>query len=625
MTVSSWLAMALVVGAVVGCAGSPRHVQKPGQRSIGAIELVGAASVDRDDLQRGLGLVFARETGQPFGRFLVAQDRLRIQSYYVRRGFFAATVESEVVQTEQISNVKFMITEGPRARLVRVEIDGLPDDPEVSADRLRALVPIDDGAIFDHDAYELAQPLLPQMLQEAGYAQAKVTGVILADREKAQAVLRIQVEPGPLSRFGEVALAGVPAGLEEAVRARVLVRPGARYAPSVLEKSRMQLYEMGRFSLVRVEGDRQLDDAVVKVTVRVAEASRHDLRLGGGVGLDPINFEVRGRAQYGVAGWPWPLTTVRLELRPALVIQRDDFEPSPRIDAIASLDRLDLFRPRYTGAAEAAFSYLAVEAYTSYGPRGRLSMRSPKYLDAVQASAGWQLERLKYTERSRALDDDLIDAIGLRDPDRIGSFDQSVVIDLRDDRLVTRRGGYLEVRAEEGTVAAGGASTFVRLVPDLRGYLSLGPVTAAARARAGALWGDDVPATRRFFGGGGNGYRGLPERQLSPFAVSDDLAVRVPYGGTALVELSAELRFPITTIKGYDLGGAIFLDGGDVTEGWGAIDLGHLHWATGGGVRVLTPIGSVRFDAGYRLVRKGAGEPQAGEDVAFHLSVGEAF
>ena len=74
-----------------------------------------------------------------------------------------------------------------------------------------------------------------------------------------------------------------------------------------------------------------------------------------------------------------------------------------------------------------------------------------------------------------------------------------------------------------------------------------------------------------------------------------------------------------------NLGGVAFLDGGDVTERWAALDAGHLHWATGGGLRVATPIGPVALDVGYRLNRFGPGEPYAGHRWAFHLSLGEAF
>ncbi|MBK9030632.1 MAG: BamA/TamA family outer membrane protein [Myxococcales bacterium] len=613
-----WAGLVVAV-AVAGCGGHARMVPKTG-RAIGQVELVDARSVDRGDVLGGLGLIYARDQGQPFGRFLVAQDERRIASYYVRRGFFAASVTSTVTTTATRADVTFTVVEGARARLVRVDVVGLPPDARVSAAALRAQVPLADGAPFDYTAYDEATPRLPEVLRAAGYARAKVDGVVLADRARAEAVIRLTVTLGPLAHFGQVELRDVPAGLEEAVAARVEFAPGEPYRPAALETTRTALYGLGRFALVRVEPDRDEDD-VVDVTITVAEAPRHDLRLGGGVGLNPLALELRGLAQYGVAAWPWPLTTTRLELRPALVIHRDDRTRSPRVDAVATLDRLDLIRPRYSGAIEGGFSYLEVEAYASYGPRARLSVRSPSYADVVQASVGWQLGLTAYTNLAAVLDDALIARLGLDGVDRIGAFDQSVVVDLRDDRLAPRRGAYLEVRAEEGTVAAGGALTYLRLIPDLRGYVSLGSVTAAARVRAGVLTGDG-PVTRRFFGGGANGYRGLPERQLAPFAGVG--SAQVPYGGTGLLEVSGELRFPLPRLP-YDLAGVAFLDGGDVPDDWAAIALDHLHWAAGLGLRLPTLIGAVRLDVAYRLTRTGAGEPRPGERWTFHLSVGEAF
>ncbi len=625
MLVPLRFAILLLLGVIAACAGRAR-VLAPGQQGIGEVKLAGELTIDRDELLGGLGLVFARETGQPFGRFLVAQDARRIESYYVRRGYFAATVENTVERKDTRTDVTFTIVEGPRAKLVRVEIDGLPEGAEVSASDLRALIPIDDGDDFDHELYDEAQPLLPKKLQDAGYAHAKVEGVVLADRGRAEAVIRVRVELGPLVRFGKVSLVGVPPGLREAVDARVVVREGDRYSPDAMEETRAALYEPGRFALVRVEPQLAAGSPTADVTITVAEAALHDLRLGGGVGLNPIAFEVRTRARYAVAGWPAPLASARAELQPAIVIQRDDREVQPRVDASVGLDRLDLVRPRYTGAVEASFSYLAVEGYTSYGPRLRLSARSPTYLRTVQASIGWQLGWLAYRDVSPVIDPALEHELGLDRVDRIGAYDQSVVVDLRDDRVTTRRGGYFELRLEEGTVGAGGELTYLRVMPDLRGYYTLGPITLAARARLGALTGD-VPVTRRFFGGGANGYRGLPERQLAPFAqgVVDGDTVRVPYGGTALLDLSTELRFPLATIYELDFGGDLFVDGGDVTEGWGALDLGHLHWAAGAGLRVLTVVGAVRLDVAYRLDRFGSGEPRVGDRFAFHLSVGEAF
>lgn len=605
------------------CAARPRVV-RAGQVGIGDIRLSGAESMDDDVIIDGLGLTHARETGQPFARFLVGLDRRRVRSFYVRRGFFGVAVESNVDQRHNRADVTFTIVEGPRARLARVVINGAPDD--VPADELRGRIPIDDGDTFDYQRYEGALPDLVKKLQEHGYARADVRGMVVADSERNEAVIQIDVAPGPLARFGTVYVDGVPRGLEGAVTARIGVHAGAPYSIKAIEQTRAALYELGRFGLVRVESDHDRDE-VVDVLVRVEEAPRHELRLGGGVGADPLSFEVRGRAAFGVAAWPWPLTTARSELRPAVVLKRDSSDIAPRLDATATLDRVDLIRPRFGGTAEASFSYLAVEAYTSYGPRLRLTARSPTYARAVQFTAGWQLGVVDYLDISPVIDDPTKMRLGLLRTDRIGAFEASVVVDLRDNRVSPSRGGYLEVRAEQGTEAAGGALTYTRVAPEARGYLPLGPLVLGGRVRVGVLAGD-VPAIRRFFAGGANSHRGFPERHLAPFAegVVDGEMQAVPFGGSSSLELSTELRFPLPDIPYLPpFAGAAFLDGGDVTDSSDELTLDALHWASGLGLRLPTPIGAVRLDVGYRLNRYELGEPVHGHRFAYHLSVGEAF
>ena len=73
------------------------------------------------------------------------------------------------------------------------------------------------------------------------------------------------------------------------------------------------------------------------------------------------------------------------------------------------------------------------------------------------------------------------------------------------------------------------------------------------------------------------------------------------------------------------IGTVIFLDGGDVTQEVGDVDLTNLHWAIGAGLRLLTIVGPVRADVGYRLNRHGEMDPSPGSRFAFHFSIGEAF
>lgn len=620
-----WFALLWFAGSA--CGSQPRIVTTPQQAKIGTVRFIGADHVDDHELRAGLGLIRAKKLGQSFAAYLVALDRQRIIGFYSRRGYFSAAVQSRIARAPSTVDVTFQIAEGKRARLARVDILGLPADAGITVAQLRAIIPLDDGDGFDYEAYDLARPALVAALQEQGYATARVTGQVLADREHAEAVIRLAIELGPLSRFGPIAIDGIEGELARSVRARLRFAEGEQYSPSKVEDTRADLYEYGRFSLVRIELEPNDGATAVPIRITLGLSPPNDLRIGGGIGVTTLAYELRGQAVYGRAGWPTTLTSARFELRPALVIQREDRSLQPRLDAIAGLDRVDLFWPRVRGVAEAAFTYLALEAYTDFGPRFRLGLRFPLYRRIINAQLGWELQLLKFRDLDSALDDATIARLGLDEEERLGFYEQTVSVELRDNPLAPRHGWYGELRIEEGTVAAGGAFPYLRLVPDLRGYLSLGPFTLAARGRLGLTYGT-IPVTQRFFAGGANSQRGFAERQLAPFAtrVDDSGSTRsVVYGGAAALELSAELRFPLFTIRELPLGGVVFIDAADVTETSAQLDPVRLHMASGAGLRVMTPIGAIRFDLGVRLNRTDLGEPRSGQRTTYHLSIGEAF
>jgi outer membrane protein assembly factor BamA len=287
---------------------------------------------------------------------------------------------------------------------------------------------------------------------------------------------------------------------------------------------------------------------------------------------------------------------------------------------------MDLFRPFMTGTAEVGLQYITVEAYTSEGPHVQLGLKSPIWGRLIQGSVMWHLEELWFRHLSPAISPTLARELSLDHAQRNGYFEQTLVVDFRDDQVEPRLGAYGELRVHEGTIAAGGAFNYLRAIPEVRGYVPLGPVVFGTRARFGAFWGD-VPVTERFFAGGANSQRGFGERRLSPFVdtVLNGTLVHIPYGGAAMIELSEEARFPLGSLFGLELGGVAFLDGGDDTETVSQLDVANLHWAAGPGLRVKTLIGAIRLDVAYRLNRYGPGEPDPNSRLAFHLSIGEAF
>lgn len=619
---------ALLAAVAFGCGGR-QHVETADKRV--RVHLEGNEAIDDDTLLGGLSLRRARAAGQGFDPYLVAVDEDRLRGYYLRHGFFRAEVRSQFDEKGDVVDVRFEIDEGPRAELARVEIAGLPDDPHVDVDALREqirrVIPIADGETFDYEKYDDAKPQLLAPLERVGYAHARVEPSVAADRVRAEAIIRLEYEPGPLCEFGEVTLEGVEGELADAARARLRIHPGQRFSTLALEATQNALYEMGRFSVVRIESDRRDGDPTIPVTIEVAPQDPHELRLGGGVGVDPASYDVHTRAGYAIAGWPRPLVTTRFELRPAIVMLREDNEVDPRLEATVALERLDLLAPQLRAEAEVSLAYLAVEAYTTFGPRVRLGLRYPLLRREVQLAGGWEIRFLEFSDLDPAIDPATATELGLDEPYRLGFYWQSLVVDLRDDPVEPRRGFYGDLRVEEGTLGAGGEFTYTRVAPEVRLYAPLGRAVVAGRLGVGGIFGD-LPITQRFFSGGASSHRGFPERRLatSITAEVDGEMHTTVIGGGAEVETGVELRAPLGTIK-EDLvfGGVVFLDGGDVTERVADVDPMDLHWAVGAGLRLATVIGPIRFDVGYRLNRYGADEPLPGDRWAFHLSLGEAY
>ncbi len=125
---------------------------------------------------------------------------------------------------------------------------------------------------------------------------------------------------------------------------------------------------------------------------------------------------------------------------------------------------------------------------------------------------------------------------------------------------------------------------------------------------------DKVPIYERYFLGGASTVRGYRERRLGP----RDLGNGDPVGGNAYWVFNAEETFPIypDLIKGaifFDIGAlyAEIEDFGDTDPVSGA----------GFGVRVKTPIGPVKLDAGYPL------DDVEGEKkkLRFYFSISQGF
>ncbi len=636
------------VGVASAC-GRQLHTHEPGVDYLAAIRIEGNHALETGALEPALALHEVIRDGGPLDPYLLIADTERIRAAYVRHGFFEATVTSRVEHRDDHTQLAvFTITEGRRAA-TKVEITGLP--PELSLARARGLVALADGGPFDYDAYDAAKQPLTVLVENAGYAHAKVDGKVDADPERATATVRYTVEPGVRCTFGKIAIAGkFPAALEAPVRARLRFAEGDRYSMSAIEETQAELYGLGRFSAVHIGPDHRdrrdetTDETapVIDIAVELSEANRHELHGGGGVGYEPLTYEARLRGGGSLVPARLPLMTLAADARVALTIPHDfdQTQIEPKVRGLVSLQYLDLLWPRLRGEVEAGADFQTVEAYTWTGEHVKLGLGTPLGPRWLQLRVGWLLEHLTFSNNPQSsLDLDLAclmgsetpaKALGLCDKPLRGAYQVSLVADLRDNPIEPRQGVYLDLRVTKGTRFAGGDLTYLQFTSELRGYVSLGGVVIAARARVGAIFGD-VLATERYFSGGSVGQRGFSERQLAPTVLNCvHSGPSVPIGGAGLIETGVELRRQLGTLWALPVGANVFLDGGDVQCTPEDLDVRQLNWAVGaGGWAKLVGDFKLRIDLGYRLnsteLYPRSTDPHAFANVAFHIGVGEVY
>ena len=120
----------------------------------------------------------------------------------------------------------------------------------------------------------------------------------------------------------------------------------------------------------------------------------------------------------------------------------------------------------------------------------------------------------------------------------------------------------------------------------------------AVRARGGSIDSlrpgleSPVPFFKRYFLGGATNLRGWGRFDVSPLS-----GLGLPIGGQTTINFSTELRIPLVG----NLGGVVFLDGGNVWAIPWDFNLNDLRYDVGLGLRYNTPIGPFRVDFGYQL------------------------
>jgi outer membrane protein assembly complex protein YaeT len=570
-----------------------------------------------------------------FSREQFEADLKRIAAFYTDRGYPDARVTSFDAQLSEDQNsvkITINVAEGQPVVVERVAFEGFDSLPDRRRQRLERTLPLKPGQPMDRALMQASREAALDQLRDNGHPYASVRlGESPGSNDHAR-VLELHADPGPVAHIGDIDISGNSSVSDDVIRRQLAFKPGDLYRVSRLRESQRQLYTHELFQFANIEPiTEEGQPSVVPTRVTVTEGKHRRVNLSVGYGT-----EERARAEID-----WRHVNFFGGARTAGVRARySGLDGGVRLNFTQPY----LFSPRYTLGLTGQFWHSAEPAFTLNTEGGRVTVtrqftrggigRMPGRAPRMTLALTYANERESYEVSEDARNDlsfrDELIALGL-DPERGSATGQRSALILDATRNTTgnlldaRRGYLASLHLEKAGTFLGGSFDYYELTGEGRLYRNVGnAVVLAGQLRAGTIdaQGDPdvrVPFFKRYFLGGAANLRGWGRFEVSPLT-----ARGLPIGGHSFMVFSTEARFPLWG----KLGGALFLDGGNVWNDAWDFDLGDMRYDVGPGLRYSTPIGPVRLDLGYQLnpiaglLVNGKEQPRR---LRIHFSIGQAF
>jgi translocation and assembly module TamA len=524
----------------------------------------------------------------------VEEDLTRFNSVLRSEGYYDATLLSEINTDEIPAKVVIHIATGSRYLLSSHELvyEGLTPPPEKLRPDMEQLG-LEPRMPARGPGIAAAGQLWVVLMTQRGYPFGRVVdrkSVINRDTKTMSVVLR--VDAGVPTRFGPVTISGLERLDPAYVRRLLTWEQGEIYDSRRIEEVRRRLSQTRIFASIGIKPDTELDDqGELPATINLVEGPPRtigfgvdystDVGVGGSVFWEHRNFFGHGE-----------------QLR--LNITGSEIEQS--LEA-------NLRKPTYPGRRQALIFNVA------------LSNEETDAFDDRSASALAAIE-------SRYLEDWLMTA-GLApefsDVEEMGDKEKFLLLglpitgtrDLRDDRLNPTRGTRLNLTLTPYVGLGDDDPDWITGTVAGSGYLAVDEnrrFVLANRAKVGFLFGadnQDLPASKRFYAGGGGSIRGYEFQSVGDLDAFND-----PIGGRSVIEVSSEFRMRLTE----QIGVVPFVDGGTVYQEAYPDFSNTFRWAAGLGLRYFTGFGPVRLDVAFPINKR-----DSDDSYQFYISFGQAF
>ena len=563
-----------------------------------------------------------------YSREKLQSDIEVLESYYLDRGYLTFRVDStqvSIAPNMEDVYITINVIEGDQFKISAVEVAGeLRDIPE---ENIRAMLLTREGQIFSRQYMTFSEERIESALGNAGYTFASATGEPVANDDGETVTVKYFIDAGKRAYVRRLSFQGNTVTQDHVLRREMRQMEGGWASTAMIEGSKIRLQRLGFFKDVSVETpavpgtDDQID---VNYTVEeqpsgsISATLGYAQRMGLILGLGYQESNVFGTGNSINIG-----------------INRSDYQQSLNVS---------FFDPYYT-VDGVSRGYAAFFRKSDYEERNIASFSTDSY--GLNVSFGYPISEISRIGLTVGIE---------RTEIKEGVIPAQEISEFLDEEgnefdLVSLTASYSMSALNRGLLPSGGRSqslSFEMTVPgseleyyrlNYTGqvfYPLFNPFVLRLRANLGygeAYGGtENFPFYKHFFGGGMGSVRGYESNSLGPRSTpspQDQYNDPDPIGGNVLVELSAEVLFPLPFIEDQSqLKSVLFFDAGnvfntncpDVSVYCLDLDNGELRYSAGIAVTWITGFAPISFALAFPLNDK-----QGDESESFQFELGKTF
>jgi len=502
---------------------------------------------------------------------------LRAQGYYQGQVLFE--------EGKQPASGAYKIAPGPLYTIETISIEPDQHTALLNDLPLNTNDPLHAGKVLH------AQQILSDKISKTGCAlNLNLTHKAVLKPDKTNIHLIFTAESGPDVNFGPITFQGQKSVKTDYLKKLIPWQEGECFQRTKLGTLRKKLLSSGLFSEATVEtGQLNFETDQVPVIIRLKERAHRTIQAGLSYYTDEgpgASLSWEHRNFFGHA------EKLSAELALSALEQRLD----------TTLSRPFFRRNDQTLSLHASIFREDTDAYEEIGLGTGFAIQR-KFTPHLTGRLGSTIEFSDITE-----DNGTQNTFGLL------SGTVSVVFDNRNSTLDPRKGWYARLQTEPFIDVLGESSPFIKTALDASSYFAINKRgTIAARTKIGSIAGtgaNDIPATERFYAGGGGSVRGFGYQEIGPYENND------PVGGRSLIETSLEYRHKFTD----KIGAVAFVDAGNVSDNI-MPDVTDFSVGAGLGLRYHTNFGPLRLDIATPLNN----DDRLDQNYQIYISIGQAF